>query len=112
MEINQLITSEAHLEKFIIKHWSKYFDSRLFCKRKKIGKRGVIDLASIDNKSNICIIELKYRPIRNSDNGQLKRYIRLAKEYFISVYKISGMFIGYNHKDQIIYSKKYGQKNG
>src|SRR3990167_1432321 len=86
------ITSEAHLEKYIIKNWDKFFNFKHQSTRLKISKRSIPDLIGFDDEY-FYIIELKFRPIRHKDKLQLRRYSR----DFINNKPIKAILIGYNH---------------
>jgi len=88
------ITSEAHLEKYLIKNWKEFFNLDFIRTRKKISKKSIIDiLAQKDNE--IVIIELKFRSLRTKDKKQLNRYLR---EFPAG----KGILIGYNRMTEEI----------
>lgn len=85
---SQEITSEAHLESFLVRNWDRFFNVRLIQTRKRVSRRSVVDILSESDDGKV-VIELKFRPIRRSDRRQLNRYVKDASA-------ISGLFIGYN----------------
>ena len=93
------ISSEAHLEKYIIKNWIEFFNIDFLRTRKKISKKSVIDILA--KKENVfIIIELKFRSLRKKDKKQLNRYIRdFSKDKLETV---KGILIGYNRWTQEI----------
>jgi len=92
------ITSEAHLEKIILKNWNKIFPFNFYAKRKKISKRSIVDIIG-KSDNNYYLIELKYRPIRKTDALQIKKYIKDFKQtYGVTFFK--QFLIDYNHKTE------------
>ena len=78
---NQHIISERHLEYFIVSKWKEMFCFSLYATRFHISKRSIADMVGI-TLEGIYIIELKYRPKRNVDMRQIKRYQRDWRENF------------------------------
>lgn len=89
------ITSEAHLEKYILKNWKKFFNFDYYATRLKISRRSIVDLVGVDD-DYFYLIELKWRPVREKDKRQVKRY---AKD-FLHRKPIRTIIIGYNHKSE------------
>ena len=94
------ITSEAHLEKYIIKNWKIFFTFDYYATRLKISKRSIVDLVGVDDNS-FYLIELKFRPIRHKDELQVRRYRRDFIKTCPSK-PVKTILIGYNQMSQHI----------
>ena len=92
------IYSEGHLERFILQRWGDIFPFNHEGTRKKISKRSIPDFIG-GNENGCYIIELKHRPIRESDSRQIWKYRKDAS----LVDNLLGVFIvGYDNWKQEI----------
>lgn len=91
------ISSEIHLERYIINNWRHYFNFKLLAFRQKISSRSIVDMLGMDDE-NLYLIELKYRPFRKRDISQIRRYRNdLLKIYTYDKSNIICYHVGYNH---------------